>query len=54
MNWLLGFVMGLLSCLIYHRVEEPVHQSAEVADVIQAYTQGSKDLLAAEPDRRKA
>jgi hypothetical protein len=49
MNWLLGFVMGLLSCLIYHRVEEPVHQSAEVADVIQAYTQGSKDLLALNP-----
>jgi hypothetical protein len=54
MNWLLGFTMGLLSCLVYHRVEEPVHQSAEVADVIQAYTQGSKDLLAAEPDRRSS
>jgi hypothetical protein len=49
MNWLLGFIMGLLSCLVYHRVEEPVHQSAEVADVIQAYTQGAKDLLRLNP-----
>jgi hypothetical protein len=54
MNWLLGFTMGLLSCLVYHRVEEPVHQSAEVADVIQAYTQGSKDLLKLNPDRPSA
>jgi hypothetical protein len=30
-------------------VEEPVHQSAEVADVIQAYKQGSKDLLKLNP-----
>jgi hypothetical protein len=51
MNWLLGFTMGLLSCLVYHRVEEPVHQSAEVADVIQAYTQGAKDFTT-ESDRR--
>jgi hypothetical protein len=21
MNWLLGFTMGLLSCLVYHRVD---------------------------------
>jgi hypothetical protein len=51
MNWLLGFTMGLLSCLVYHRVEEPVHQSAEVADVIQAYTQEVKTCYA-ESDRR--
>jgi hypothetical protein len=50
MNWLLGFTMGLLSCLIYHRVEEPVHhQSAEVADVLEAYKLGSLDVLKLNP-----
>jgi hypothetical protein len=43
--------MGILLCLIYGRVteKEPVHHSAEVADVIQAYKQGSKDLLRLNP-----
>jgi len=49
MNWLLGFTMGLLSCLVYHRVEEPVHQSAEVADVLEAYKLGSLDVLKLNP-----
>jgi hypothetical protein len=51
MNWLLGFTMGVLLCLIYGRVteKEPVHHSAEVADVIQAYKQGAKDLLRLNP-----
>jgi hypothetical protein len=43
--------MGVLLCLIYGRVteKEPVHHSTEVADVIQAYKQGSKDLLRLNP-----
>ena len=43
--------MGVLLCLIYGRVteKEPVHHSAEVADVIQAYKQGAKDLLRLNP-----
>jgi hypothetical protein len=51
MNWLLGFTMGVLLCLTYGKVTEKeiVHQSAEVADVIQAYKQGSKDLLRLNP-----
>jgi hypothetical protein len=32
-----------------HRKPKVVHQSAEVADVIQAYKQGSKDLLRLNP-----
>ena len=51
MNWLLGFVMGVLLCLIYAKVTEvePVHHSAGVEDVIQAYKQGSRDVLRLNP-----
>ena len=51
MNWLLGFTMGVLLCLTYNKVteKETAHQSAEVADVIQAYKRGSKDLLKLNP-----
>jgi hypothetical protein len=56
MNWLLGFVMGLLLALatteLWMSQEEGdcQQESAErFADVIEAYKQGSKDLLRLNP-----
>lgn len=58
MNWFLGFVMGLLLAAGYNRIvdiqEESKRQQdaagkVETAQIIEAYRQGSKDVLKLNP-----
>jgi len=58
MNWLIGFVMGLLLAAGYNRIvdaqEEAKRQQesagkVETLQIIEAYKQGSKDLLRLNP-----
>jgi len=58
MNWLLGFVMGLLLAAGYNRIvdiqEESKRQQeaagkVETQQIIEAYKQGVKDLLRLNP-----
>ena len=58
MNWLIGFVMGLLLAAGYNRIvdvqEEAKRQQeaagkVETAQIIEAYKQGVKDLLRLNP-----
>ena len=58
MNWFLGFVMGLLLAAGYNRIvdiqEESKRQQdaagkVETAQIIEAYKQGSKDVLKLNP-----
>ena len=58
MNWLVGFVMGLLLAAGYNRIvdiqEEAKRQQeaagkVETAQIIEAYKQGTRDLLRLNP-----
>ena len=58
MNWLIGFVMGLLLAAGYNRIidaqEEAKRQQeaagkVETTQIIEAYKQGVKDLLRLNP-----
>jgi hypothetical protein len=54
MNWLMGFVMGILLAAGYNRIvdirEEAKRESGfKTAEIIEAYKAGSQDILKLNP-----